>query len=97
MGRTMLYPIKPGCFKPRTDGAGNIHIQYCYTPEKEILIDTEIVIRVNCWDKENLVITPDLPRQFGAAKNLNDAIAAQLGKLFNHNNSINQLVILARL
>jgi len=32
---------------------------------------------VNCWDKENIVITPDLPGHFGAAKNLNDAIAAQ--------------------
>jgi len=33
---------------------------------------------VNCWDKENLVITPDLPRHFGAPKHLNDAVAAQL-------------------
>jgi len=44
MERTVLYPIKPGCFKPRTDGTSNIHIQYCYTPEKKTLLDTEIII-----------------------------------------------------
>jgi hypothetical protein len=78
MERTVSYAIKPGCYKPRKDGTSNIHIQYCYTPEKKTLLDTEIIVPVNCWDKENLVITPDLPRQFGAAKNLNDAVAAQL-------------------
>jgi hypothetical protein len=66
MERTVLYPIKPGCFKPRTDGTCNIHIQYCYCAEKKTLLDTEIVIPVDCWDKENLVVTQDLPRQFGS-------------------------------
>lgn len=60
MERTVLYPIKPGCFKPRTGGISNIHIQYCYSSEKKTLLDTKIVIPVSCWDKVNLVITPDL-------------------------------------
>ncbi len=44
MKRTMLYPIKPGCFRPRTDGTSNIHIQYCYTSKQRTLLDTEIYI-----------------------------------------------------
>jgi site-specific recombinase XerD len=81
MERTVLYPIKPGCYKPRRDGTSNIHIQYCYTVEKnekKTLLDTEIVIPINCWEKENLFITPDLPRQYGSAKKLNETLDSQL-------------------
>ena len=78
MDRTMLYPIKPGCFKPRNDGTSRIHIQYCYNSEQKTLLDTGIEIPVNCWDKKNLIITDDLPSQFGNPKRLNNALTTQL-------------------
>lgn len=56
----------------------NIHIQYYYSSDKKTLLDTEIVIPVDYWDKSTLVITPDLPPQFGGAKRLNKALQVQM-------------------
>lgn len=52
MEQALFYPIKPGCYRPCKDGLSNIHIQYCYTSEKKTLLDTEIEIPLNCWDKK---------------------------------------------
>jgi len=78
MKRIMLYPIKPGCFRPRADGMSNIHIQYCYTSKQRTLLDTEIQIPVSCWDKKELKIARSLPPEFGNAKELNDRLTSQL-------------------
>ena len=72
-----IYPIKPGCFRPRNDGLSKIHIQYCYTREKKTLLDTDILIPVSCWDKDKLLISAHLPREFGNAKRLNEAVEIQ--------------------
>jgi hypothetical protein len=74
----MLYPIKPGCFRPRSDGTSTIHIQYCYSSKQRTLLDTEIQIPISCWDRKGLIITKDLPPQFGNYKALNNALDAQL-------------------
>ena len=68
MKRTMLYQIKPGCFRPSADGFSNIHIQYCYTSKQRTLIPK---FTVSCWDKKEMKVTRDLPPEFGNAKELN--------------------------
>jgi hypothetical protein len=83
MKRTMLYPIKPGCFRPRADGISNIHIQYCYTSSLRTLLDTEIQIPISCWDKKELKITKSLPGEFGNAKELNARLDSLLTLIEN--------------
>ena len=78
MKRTMLYPIKPGCFCPRADGISNIHIPYCYTSKQRTLLDTEIQIPVSCWDNMELKIAKSLPPEFGNAKELNTRLTSLL-------------------
>ncbi|MGN6417357.1 MAG: tyrosine-type recombinase/integrase [Pseudobacter sp.] len=74
----MLYPIQPGCYKPRADGFSNIHIQYCFTSAKKPLLDTQIVIPAAYWDKTKKEISPDLPLEHGLAAKLNVALQQQM-------------------
>jgi hypothetical protein len=74
----MLYPIKPGCFRPRADGICNIHIQYCYTSKQRTLLDTEIQIPISCWDKKEMKVARSLPPEFGNVKELNTLLTSQL-------------------
>lgn len=74
----MLYPIKPGCFRPRAGGISNIHIQYCYTSSLRTLLDTKIEIPISYWDKQELKITRNLPGEFGNAKELNARLDSML-------------------
>ena len=73
-----MYPIKPGCFRPRKDGISIIHIQYCFTSKKKPLLDTGIEIPAKYWDKQNLKISRDIPPEYGNAKRMNDLLDAQL-------------------
>jgi hypothetical protein len=77
----MLYPIKPGCFRPRAGGVSNIHIQYCYTSKQQTLLDTGIQIPVSCWDKKELKITRSLPPEIGNVKELNIRLTSRDGML----------------
>jgi hypothetical protein len=79
----MLYPIQPGCYKPRADGKSNIHIQYCFTSAKKPLLDTQIIILVEYWDKEKREISPDLPLEYGLASKLNPALQQQIDLVGN--------------
>ena len=78
MPKSMLYPIKPGCFRPREDGTSIIHIQYWYAHKKKTLLDTKIIIPIASWDSKKLVIKPDLPSEFGSARKLNEALEVQI-------------------
>jgi len=78
MPKSMLYPIKPGCFRPREDGTSIIHIQYCYTSTKKTLLDTKIRVPVECWDSKKQMIKSDLPPEFGNARKLNEALDEQV-------------------
>ena len=75
---SMLYAIKPGCFRPRLDGTSNIHIQYCYDNVHKTLLDTGLVIHVNYWDKNNSTILPDLPIEYGRPAILNESLQKQM-------------------
>lgn len=74
----MLYPLKPGCFKPRKDGTSIIHIQYCYSSDYRTLLDTGIRIPVKNWDKKRQIVIPDLPAEYGNTKKVNEALTGQL-------------------
>jgi hypothetical protein len=78
MPKSMLYPIKPGCFRQREDGTSIIHIQYCYTNKNKTLLDTKIVVPIASWDSKKLLVKPDLPAEYGSARKLNEALDVQV-------------------
>ncbi|MGI8952136.1 MAG: tyrosine-type recombinase/integrase [Chitinophagaceae bacterium] len=69
----MLLPIKAICGSKRVrkDATSIIFIQYCYTSENRVLLNTEIAIPPEFWDKKKLCISNDLPHEYGDALLLN--------------------------
>jgi hypothetical protein len=76
----MLLPIKPICprNKVRRDGTCIIFIQYCRRDGKSILLNTEIAIPPNYWNRKYLRISSELPEAYGSADQLNRRLADQL-------------------
>jgi predicted RNA-binding protein YlxR (DUF448 family) len=72
----MLLPIKP-ISEPknvRRDGTTFIYIQYCYSSEKRKLLNTEIAIPPNFWNKNQLCIADKLPPSCGEVEHLNNEL-----------------------
>ena len=69
----MLLPIKPICDRKfvRRDGTSLIYIQYCYSSQNRTLLNTEIAIPPNFWNKKRLCITDNLPESIGNVEHLN--------------------------
>lgn len=78
----MLLPIKLICpkNKVRRDGTGVIFIQYCGAGDKKTLLNTEIAIPPNYWNRKYLRVSADLPENYGNAANLNQQLADLLRK-----------------
>lgn len=76
----MLLPIKPICSasKIRRDGTSLVFIQYCQSAENKTLLNTEIAIPPNYWNKKLERISDTLPTGFGIANNLNQEIQRQI-------------------
>jgi len=76
----MLLPIKPICKKAlvRRDGTSIIFIQYCHSPEKRTLLNTNIAIPPNYWNLKRLRISPDLPACFGNSDVLNERLQSSI-------------------
>lgn len=76
----MLLPIKPICSasKMRRNGTSLIFIQYCQSAENKTLLNTEIAIPPNLWNKKLERIAENLPTSFGIANNLNKEIQRQI-------------------
>jgi site-specific recombinase XerD len=72
----MLLPIKPVCKKAnmRRDGTSIIFIQYCYSAEKRILLDSGIAIPPNFWNLKKLRISDNLLPCIGEADLLNERL-----------------------
>lgn len=75
----MLLPIKCICprGKVRSDGTGIIFIQYCYNATQRTLLNTEIAIPVDYWEKKLRCISSKLPAQFGDHQVLNEELRRQ--------------------
>lgn len=74
----MLLPIKPICSRPRKDGSSVIFIQYCYSASHRTLLNTQLVIPPECWNKRRLCIDQSLPIAFGDAHTMNEALRKML-------------------
>lgn len=76
----MLLPIKLICnaTKARRDGTSLIFIQYCMNAEKKTLLNTEIAIPSNFWQKKNMRVSENLPSKFGIAEQLNRELQRQM-------------------
>lgn len=76
----MLLPIKPICESKemRRDGTSIIYIQYCYSAEKRTLLNTQISIPPESWNKRRLCISNNLPQMFGNARDLNSELNRML-------------------
>ncbi|GEO11561.1 phage integrase SAM-like domain-containing protein [Segetibacter aerophilus] len=72
----MLLPIKPICERKyiRRDSTSIIYVQYCYSSEDRTLLNTEIAIPPNYWNKKRLCISDNLPASFGNVEHLNNEL-----------------------
>lgn len=75
----MLLPIKCICprSKERSDGTGIVFIQYCYNATQRTLLNTEIAIPVEFWNKKQRCISDQLPPGFGNHEQLNEELKRQ--------------------
>ena len=76
----MLLPIKPICDpkKIRKNGTSIIFIQYCKSAEEKTLLNTEIAIPPQCWNRKVNRISNNLPANFGSAEQLNKELQRQI-------------------
>ncbi|SIO53461.1 tyrosine-type recombinase/integrase [Chitinophaga niabensis] len=74
----MLLPIKPICpvSKKRRDGTSLIFIQYCAETPK--LLNTEIAIPPQFWNKKTESVSSKLPTEYGDFSLFNEEIERQL-------------------
>jgi hypothetical protein len=70
----MLLPLRLICDakKIRRDGTTLIYIQYCFSPERRTLLDTEIGIPPTYWNKKKSLISKELSSTYGDATQLNE-------------------------
>lgn len=77
----MRLPIKPLCEQKRvrSDGTSLVYLQYCYSwdPDLKTMLNTELAIPPEYWDKKKLCIKESLPATFGNSETLNDELDRQ--------------------
>jgi len=71
-----MLPIKPVCTKRdmRKDGTSIIFLQYCYSIDKRILLNTSISIPPGYWNRKKLRIDDSLPENYGDVTDLNQRL-----------------------
>jgi len=76
----MLLPIRPICTasKIRKNGTSLIFLQYCHSAGNKTLLNTEISIPPNYWNKRRCCINEDLPPEYGKVAELNKEVQRQL-------------------
>ncbi len=76
----MLLPIKPICSarKMRRDGTSLIFIQYCESAENKTLLNTEIAIPPNYWNRKLKRISDNLPIGHAKTDELNKDLQRQV-------------------
>src|SRR5947208_5653170 len=75
-----MLPLKPICERKnmRRDGTSLIFIQYCYSSEKRISLNTEIAVPPAFWNKTSLNISKELPAVFGDFRQFNSELKRML-------------------
>lgn len=72
----MIYALKPVCKKDwkRKNGTSLVFIQYCIGSNQRTLVDTQIAIPPELWNRKLQRVYGDLPSQFGDASELNERL-----------------------
>jgi hypothetical protein len=78
MGQPVKLIQKKGAI--RKDGTSIIFIQYCYSSDERILLDSGIAIPPNFWNKKISGISQKLPKQYGDVKTLQSKLTQQVRK-----------------
>jgi hypothetical protein len=78
MGQPVKLIQKKGAV--RKDGTSIIFIQYCYSSDERILLDSGIAIPPNFWNKKTSGISEKLPKQYGDVKTLQNTLTQQMRK-----------------
>ena len=78
----MNLPVKPVCKtgKIRKDGTASIGIQYCFTSEKRVLLDSGLAIPPKYWNRRRECISDNLPEMYGSSSELNQRLRHELRK-----------------
>lgn len=71
-----MLPLKLICERKdmRRNGTSLIYIQYCFSAEKRTLLNTQIAIPPEYWNKKKQCINKDLPLRFGQVDELMEDI-----------------------
>jgi Phage integrase SAM-like domain/Arm DNA-binding domain len=78
MGQPVKLIIKKGAV--RKDGTAVIFLQYCHNSEQRILLNTDVVIPPQYWNKRLERITETLPVKFGNVDKLQTTLTQKLRK-----------------
>lgn len=78
MGQPIKLIIKKGAI--RKDGTALIFLQYCHNSEQRILLNTDVGIPPQYWNKRLSRINETLPLQFGNVDNMQKALTQKLRK-----------------
>ena len=72
----MIYALKPVCKKDwkRRNGTSLVFIQYCMGSNQRTLVDTQIAIPPEYWNRKLLKVFEDLPPEYGIAAELNERL-----------------------
>lgn len=76
----MIYALKPVCKKDwkRKDGTSKIFIQYCRGTNQRVLVDTEMAVPPEYWNRKLAKVHGNLPSSFGDADDLNERLHRML-------------------
>jgi len=81
--------------KPRKDGKHVIYFQYCYSSTNRVLLNSEIAVPYDCWNKKRQQVSKSLPIENGNAEDLNTEllrmrkVVERLIELAGHQETIN--------
>ncbi len=72
----MIYALKPVCKKDwkRKNGTSLVFIQYCMGSNQRTIVDTQIAIPPDYWNRKLLKIYEYLPPEYGVAAELNERL-----------------------
>lgn len=66
--------------KVRMDGTNPISIQYCYSADQRIVLNTGIAIPTQYWNRKTGRISKELPSNYGSVQELEKTLTEQLRK-----------------
>ena len=76
-----MLPVKAVCDKRMRKNGNPVCIQYCYKSNEKTVLNTEIYIPIQYWNRRLRRVVPEIPPEYGNAETLNKEIQAMVRKV----------------